>query len=188
MTSKNSLTILDRMILKKIVNPRIIIGVVFTAMALIAFNLSQPGLKSDQLTSFNDWYQGAATKLSPEAELKEADLALKVSVTLQDPSHTPPVSVWQIPSKSLLDVAERESTARVLQLIRESGVFGLTPLRNPTPNIAHVSLVIKDGERVFEIAVPLDSVRENIQLMNLLKLLEVYSNSPASSEVTPARL
>jgi hypothetical protein len=176
------------MILKKVVNPRIIIGVVLTVMALIAFNLGRPGLKSDLLTSFNNWYEATALKLSPESELKEADLTLKVSVTLRDPSHAPPVSVWELPQKSLLDVSERENTSRVLQLIRESGVFGLTPLRNPPLNVPHVSVVVKEGERVFETAVPLESVRENIQLMNLLKLLDVYSRSPATSEVAPTRL
>jgi hypothetical protein len=177
------------MILKKVVNPRILVGVILTAMALVAFNLGRPsGLKSDLLTSFNSWYQGTALKLTPDAELKDADLTLKVLVTLNDPARTPPVSTWELPSKSLRDLGERENTARVLQLIRESGVFGLTPLRSPAPTTPHVSLVVKEGERVFETAVSLDAVRENIQLMNLLKLLEVYSSTPASSELDPTRL
>lgn len=176
------------MILKNVVNPRLLIGTALTLMALIAFNLGRPGLKSDLLTSFNQWYEGAATKLSPSAELRETDLSLKVSVTLKDPAHTPPVAVWDLPSKSLLDSTERENTARVLQLIRESGVFGLSPARNPAQNAAIVSFSVREGDRVFETTVPMESVRENIQLMNLLKLLEVYSNTPSDSEVTPTRL
>lgn len=176
------------MILNKVINPRIIVAVILTAMALIAFNLSRPTLRSDLLTSFNDWYQGAALKLSPNAELKDADLSLKISVTLKDPSRTPNVSLWELPAKSLLDLTERESTARVLQLIRESGVFGLNPVRNPTAETPFVSVVVKDGEQSFETAVSLEAVRENIQLMNLLKLLEVYSNSPSTSDVSPSRL
>jgi hypothetical protein len=176
------------MILNKVVNPRILVAAILTAMALIAFNLSRPTLKSDLLASFNDWYQGASLKLSPTAELKDADLSLKISVTLKDPSHTPNVSVWELPAKSLLDPAERESTARVLQLIRESGVFGLKPVRNPTAETPLVAVIVKDGERSFETTVSLEAVRENIQLMNLLKLLEVYSNSPSTSDVSPSRL
>jgi hypothetical protein len=177
------------MILKKVVNPRILVGVALTAMALIAFNLGRPpGLKSDLLTSFNSWYEGTALKLTPDAELKDAGLSLKVLVTLKDPSDSPPVSTWELPATSLLDLAERENTARVLQLIRESGVFGLTSLRNPTATTPHVSFVVQEGERVFETAISLDVVRENIQLMNLLKLLEVYSSTPAASNVDPTRL
>jgi hypothetical protein len=51
-----------------------------------------------------------------------------------------------------------------------------------------MSVSVKDAQKQFETAVSLDTVRENIQLLNLIKLLEVYSATPTSSEVSPARL
>jgi hypothetical protein len=169
-------------------HPKVLIGIAFALMALVAFNLSNPTMHSDLGSSFNAWYSRVAPELEPGVDLKDGALTLKVSVLLKDPSRGATPSVWELPSRSLLDATDRENTARVLQLIRESGVFSLAPLRNPASVESLVSFSVKDADRLFEISVPLDAARNNIQVMNLLKLLDIYASSTETPDVTPARL
>jgi hypothetical protein len=176
------------MIVKKIIKPKFLITALFTVMALVAFNLGSPTLHNNLQSSFNEWYRGASEKLLPSAELKETDLSLQVSILVRDPSHGTTPSVWQLPTKSLLDPVDRENTGRVLQLLSESGIFGLSSVRDQATSPSLMSVTVKDAQKQFEIAVPLEAVQENIQLRNLLKLLQVYSSTPSSSEVTPERL
>jgi hypothetical protein len=165
------------MILKKAVNLRLVIGVVLTLMALVAFNLSRPGLHRDLHASFNHWCQGAVTRLAPGNELKDSDLALKIVVTLKDAANGSRHSIWNLPLRSILDPEERDNIARILQLIKESSVFGMSPLKDPSLAQSVLTISVKEGENVFETAVSLESVRGNIQLMNLIKLLEVYASA-----------
>ena len=176
------------MLCKTVCSPKYLIGILLTAMALVAFNLGQPGIERDTASTFNAWYEQAATKLGPSAEPQQADLALRVTVSVKDALHGDAPTVWNVPSSSLLDRGERENTSRVLQLIRESGVFGFTPLRNPASASSLLALSIKDGEQQFDITVPYSAIEQSIQLQNLLKLLDVYSNQPDTSHVEPARL
>ena len=157
-------------------------------MALVAFNLGSPTIQNNLQSSFNEWYQGVAEKLSPTADLKETDLTLQISIVVKDPSRGVTPSAWQLPVRSLLDPTDRENTGRVLQLLRESGIFGLSSVRDQANAPSLMSVSVKDAQKQFETAVSLDTVRENIQLLNLIKLLEVYSATPTSSEVSPARL
>jgi len=157
-------------------------------MALIAFNLSHPTLKNDLLTSFNEWYQGVSAQLSSAADPQQTTLALKVSVTLSDPTIGGAPAVWTLPSRSLLESTDRDNTARVLQLIRESGIFGFSPIRGGSTKEPFVAVSVRDEQRQFEITIPLDQAQKSIQLQNLLKLMDLYSHAPLSSTVEPARL
>jgi hypothetical protein len=176
------------MMFKNILKPKFLVAALFTLMALVAFNLGSPTIQNNLQTSFNEWYQGVADKLSPTADLKETDLTLQISIVVKDPSRGATPSAWQLPTRSLLDPTDRENTGRVLQLLRESGIFGLSGVRDQANAPSVMSVSVKDAQKQFEIAIPLDAVQENIQLLNLLKLLEVYSNTPSASEVLPERL
>jgi hypothetical protein len=174
--------------IKELLKPKFLVAALLTAMALVAFNFSQPPLDTEQGSQFNAWYQTAADRLGPSADPKEADLRLSIAVTLSDPSRGSNPTVWNLPAHSLLDRTDRENTARILQLIRESGVFSRAPLSNPPKEVPVLTISVKDHEHQFETTLPLQAAEENIQLQNLLKLVEVYAANPPLPEVTPHRL
>ena len=172
----------------KFFNLKILVGVLFGIMALVAFNLGQPGIQTDNAIAFNKWYDDASSRLLPNAELTEADLALRIQVTAKDPSLGEAPSVWNFPNSSLRDQDESEDTGRVLQLIRESNIFGVAPLKDSLNSKSAISISIKDGDQSFDTTVPYNITESNIQLKNLLKLLEVFSAKTPAADLEPARL
>jgi hypothetical protein len=176
------------MFCKKLCSPKYLIGIVLAIMAIVAFNLGQPGIETDTAAAFNKWYQSTAPKLSASGDLSESAVTLRIAVTARGPNSGDMPTVWQLPRSSLRDAQERENTSRVLQLIRESGVFGFTPLRNTSGAAYFITFSIKDDLDNFEITVPYRTVEGNIQLQNLLKLLDVYSSQTGTPHVEPARL
>jgi hypothetical protein len=176
------------MILRNVLNIRWLVVIGFTVMAIVAFNLSNPTLKSDLITSFNEWYQGTSQQLQPNADPKVADLSLTIAVTLFDPAHRSSPSTWTLPARSLLETDDRDNTARILQLIRESGIFGLAPVRSGSRTTPSLAVSVKDARRQFEITIPLKEAQNNIQLQNLMKLMDLYTHAPATPNVEPARL
>ena len=50
-----------------------------------------------------------------------------------------------------------------------------------------LSISVRNNERVFETTIPTLEVEKNIQLQNLLKLLEIFSNSTQALAIDPAR-
>jgi hypothetical protein len=165
-----------------------ILGVALTVLALVAFNRNQLSVNTEALSSFGQWYQDTASKLSPGAELREGNLPLRITITLNDPSSSAPSTVWELPKRSLLELDERDNTLRILGLINESGVFGLRRLPNPSKEMGYLSIAIKDEQRDFVSAVPLSVVNDNIQLRNLLQLLQVTSTEQSAGDVAPERL
>lgn len=188
LTYRSHLTILRRMAPTNVTTIKRLVAIAFMVMAIVAFNLSRPSLKNDLLTSFNEWYQGASPLLQAPNDSKQADLSLKISISLSSRAGGNKPSVWSLPARSLLEPEDRENTARILQLIRESGVFGLRPVSENAGHKDSIHFSIKDGEQQFEISVPFEEVENNIQVKNLLKLLDVYANTPPPSDVEPARL
>ncbi len=174
--------------LRNALNIRWLIAIGFMVMAIIAFNLSNPTLKSDLVTSFNEWYQSTSPNLQPTADPKAADLSLTVAVTLSNPSLATTPATWTLPTRSLLDSDDRDNTARILQLIKESGVFGLNPLRGGSRSTPSLAISVKDNTKQFEITIPLEEAQSNIQLQNLMKLMDLYTHAPATPNVEPARL
>jgi hypothetical protein len=174
--------------IRELLKPKALVAALLTLMAVVAFNLSQPRLDSERGVQFNSWYEAAAIKLAPSTDPKDADLRLSISITVRDPARGPAPTTWNLPAQSLLDIDDRDNTARILQLIKESGVFNLRPLSNPAKESSVLTISVKDQEHQFETALPLRSAEDNIQLRNLLKLLEVYASTPLSTEVTPHRL
>ena len=169
-------------------NPKYLLGSILAVMAVIAFNIGQPGIETNTAAAFNAWYQATAPKLSPSGDFNESDLPLRITVTLTNSTLRDTPTVWNVPLASLRDPQERENAGRVLQLIRESGIFGFTPLRNPTSVSSVITLSIRDGDEQFETSVPFRTVEGNIQLQNLLKLLDIYSTQTGTPHVEPARL
>jgi hypothetical protein len=146
------------------------------AAILIAFNLTHIRIESDLLASFDSWYRHASQTLTASAPLKETDPSLKVSITLNSPQ-----------TRST-DASERENTARILQLLSESKVFGLRPLSGDATARSSLAIVVSDSHQQFQITVPLEDIQENIQIQNLLKLIDVYSLTEPSTSLEPARL
>lgn len=173
---------------RNFLNLKYLLGSVLAIMALVAFNLGQPPITSDLADDFNNWYQATTVRLSPSAELRDADFALQITISVHHRDREAIPTVWNVPSSSLRDPRERESTARVLQLIRESDVFGLTSLHSYDKNSPRISITAKDKDHEFSVTLPYTAVEQSIQLQNLLKLLEVTANQNASPIVDPARL
>jgi hypothetical protein len=155
---------------------------------LIAFNLTHIRIESNLLSSFESWYQHASQTLAASSPLKDADQSLKVSITLNSPQARSTSSTWTLPRASLLETSERDNTSRILQLINESKVFGLRPLRGAAMSQPSLTILVKDSQHEFQIAVSLDDIQDNIQIQNLLKLIDVYSHSEPSTSLEPARL
>jgi hypothetical protein len=155
---------------------------------LIAFNLTHIRIESNLLSSFESWYQHVSQTLAASSSLKETDQSLKVTITLNSPqAHSTPAT-WILPRTSLLDASERENTSRILQLLNESKVFGLRPLRGDAATQPSLTILVKDSQQEFQIAVSLEDIQDNIQIQNLLKLIDVYSHTEPSTSVEPARL
>jgi hypothetical protein len=176
------------MFCKKFCNLKYIVAGLFGVMALVAFNLGQPGIQTDNAIAFNDWYQSASGKLLPNSEISETDLNLHIKISARDPSLGAAPTEWILPASSLREPEERENTGRVLQLIRESNVFGFTPISDPERSQSVIALDVKDGDQSFSIAVPYNVIEKNIQLKNLLKLLDVYSTQKPANEIEVERL
>lgn len=151
---------------------------------LIAFNAFNGRLESENLAAFNEWYPKTALLLDSDSPDGVTKSKLQISLRINSSLTT---SVWNFPSHTLADANERSQTSRVLQLISESKVFGLPTVSRPKEGGSYVTIAVSDESVSFSTTVASDSVDDNIQLQNLLKLLEVYANTP-SQPVNPAQL
>jgi hypothetical protein len=107
------------MILRNVLNIRWLVVLGFMVMAIIAFNLSNPTLKNNLVTSFNEWYEGTSQQFQPNADPKTADLSLRISVTLSYPALGVTPSTWALPARSLICVYGAGSrSASILGLLR----------------------------------------------------------------------
>jgi hypothetical protein len=154
---------------------------IVASAALIAFNTLSYNLESEQLASFNEWYPNAANMLSnenPEAGKSKLQVTLRVNGGLSG-------STFTFPSRTLADSNDREQTSRILQLLKESKVFGIP--QSSAKNDSQVTITVSDESGSFSTTIDSDAVQDNIQLQNLLKLLEVYAATP-QQPVNPAQL
>lgn len=157
-----------------------------TALAIIAsviaFNTFYTKLETEQLAAFNEWAPKTFDLLenqNPEAATKSK---VSISIRLEGGEKA---STWTFPEHTLADTKEREQTARVLQLINESKVFGISPAsRNASGE--RITIAITDESTSFSTTVSAQELRSNIQIQNLLKLLEIYASTP-ESPVNPAQ-
>jgi len=153
----------------------------FIVAGLIAFNSLYSKLETEQLATFNTWYPTTQAMLQNEDGEQASKSKLQVTVRLQGGARS---SSWSLPSQSLAVPEDRERTARVLQLISESKVFGLP---SSSKDGESLTIAISDESSSFSTTVRTDAVKDNIQLQNLLKLLEIYASTPVQP-VNPAQL
>jgi hypothetical protein len=95
---------------------------------------------------------------------------------------------WKLPNGSLSDPEQRARVARVLQLIAESQLFSIRRSSASKTGGAYLAIAVVDPTRRFETTISFDEVKENIQLQNLLKLLEVFAASPPAPPMNPNQL
>lgn len=163
-----------------------IIGVCVAIM--IAFNLTHVRIESNLLSSFDTWYAHASKSLASVSPAKETDQSLKVVITLNSPQTQAAPATWTLPRTSLLDAGDRENTGRILQLISESRIFGLRPVRGEAASQPSLAVSVTDNQQQFQITVSLEDIQDNIQIQNLLKLVDVYSHAELPASVEPSRL
>lgn len=175
------------MSLSRFISLKWLLILVVCGAVLIAFNLTHVRIESNLLSSFDTWYKRAAATLATTSAHQETDQSLKVVITLHSPQTQSGSATWTLPRASLLDASDRENTARILQLISESRIFGVRPLRNESSERPSLAISVTDSQQQFQITVPLEDIQDNIQIQNLLKLIDVYSHTEPTS-VEPARL
>lgn len=180
-------TILTIMAKRKILSTQALVTAAVAIAAVIIFNLTRPPLASDMLVAFSTWYKTTSPILEQSDPLALSELKLNVTIELSDSSSSPSAVTWNLPARSLNDNIDRSNTARALQLINESGVFGLPSITNPAKMGSFLSISVRNNERVFETTIPTLEVERNIQLQNLLKLLDIFSNSTQALAIDPAR-
>jgi hypothetical protein len=148
---------------------------------LIAFNALYFRLETEQLASFNSWYSTVQPVLQNEDGGQVTASKLQVTIRLNGADRSPS---WSFPAQSLSVPEDRERTTRVLQLISESKVFGLPSSSKESDSL---TIAVSDESASFSTTVRRDSVKDNIQIQNLLKLLEIYATTPLQP-VNPAQL
>jgi len=176
------------MLTGKFCRPKYLVGAVLAIMALFAFNVGRPGIETNTAVAFNDWYSETSEKLNQAGAGQDSSIVMQVTIYLRDTTRRGTPTIWTIPTTSLADPAERESTARVLQLIRESGVFGLSPSKAALAGTAAISLSVRDASQQFDITLPYSVVENSIQLQNLITFLEVRATQQNTPRIEPTRL
>jgi hypothetical protein len=167
-------------LVRVILSKSTLVAVVASA-ALIAFNTLSYNLESEQLASFNEWYPNAANTLNddnPEASKSKLHVTIRVNGGLGS-------STFNFPSHTLADANDREQTSRVLQLLKESKVFGIP--QSSGKKDPQVTITVSDESGSFSTTIDGDAAQDNIQLQNLLKLLEVYATTP-QQQINPSQL
>lgn len=173
--------------MRKLISTQALFTGAVAILALLVFNLTRPALESDLLVSFNDWYATTAPKLEQADPAALSTVKLSVTVGLAGRPTPPPNLSWTLPVRSLAEQADRENTARVLQLVHESGIFAQRPIKLVHDGGSYLSISVRDGERRFETTVPASEIEKSIQLQNLLKLLEIFSKASEGLEIQPSR-
>ncbi len=155
---------------------------IVASAALIAFNTLSYNLESEQLASFNEWYPKASNVLdAPNPEIAGTS-KLQVTIRVAGGLTT---TTFNFPAHSLTDPTERAQTSRVLQLLKESKVFGIP--QSSGKKESQVTISVSDDAGSFSTTIDGDVAQDNIQLQNLLKLLEVYAATPQQA-VNPTQL
>jgi hypothetical protein len=168
-------------IARVILSKSTLIAIVASA-ALIAFNTLSYDLESEQLASFNEWYPNAASVVDDANAENAGRSKLQVTIRINGDLSS---STFNFPSRSLTDPNDRAQTSRVLQLLKESKVFGIP--QSSGKKDSQVTITVRDEAGSFSTTVDASAVQDNIQLQNLLKLLEVYAATP-QPPVNPAQL
>jgi hypothetical protein len=172
--------------LAKLALSKYVLGTLVILALLIGFNASRARLESELLAQFNEWYTEVSPKLYTTDDSSPTLSTLNVTIQLSGPDY-PSLTSWTFPPHALTDPEERAQTARVLQLVSESKVFQVHPITREVSGENYLRISVSDQTKRFETVVALKSVRDNIQLQNLLKLLQLFGNEPKAT-VSPTQL
>ena len=173
--------------MRKLLSSQALLTAAIAIIAVALFNLSRGRPESDLMLRFNDWYKQTAPLLEQSDAAALSNVKLSVTISASGRPTPPPTVTWTLPARSLTETEDRENTARVLQLVSESGIFGLTGVSSPEADKAYLAITVKDGEQNFQITVSAAEVEKSIQLQNLLKLLDIFSNAAPPLAIEPAR-
>ena len=168
---------------------RLAVGFLLTVIILAAFNWTRPPLETEKEVAFREWYKVASPALhdAEAPSLIASSPKIRVKVRGDSGLYVAPQE-YTLPSVEMDPDAERERLTRILQLIAESQIFGMKPMDVPAEEAHYLSVSVDAGEKKFDIAVPYNTVRDNIQLQNLLQLLELFSSTAHLETVVPGNL
>jgi len=176
--------------MRKLISTQALFTGAVALLAVVVFNLTRRPLPTDLAVDFNRWYEATSPILAEQVPSDPAALAnLKLSVTIQltGRSTLPSTLSWTLPVRSLGENEDRSNTARALQLVRESEVFGMAPVASLKEGGSYLVISIRDGEKQFDTTIPAAAAEKSIQLQNLLKLLDIFSKSGSASPIDPSR-
>lgn len=164
------------------IKPQFLCIILVTAVALVAFNSAQPPLEKIQEAAFNTWYEKTTPKMRTE-DTEQLDIL--VTITVQAEAENRALASWTVPRHPNEYVSDRAMLLRVLDLIHASDVFHF---KQGTGKELSVHITVRNEQELFETTIPMKVAKKSIQLLNLLKLLEVSDSLPATSRVSPSRL
>ncbi len=174
--------------MRRIFSSQTLLTAAVAIIAVALFNLSRPSsIESDLAVGFNTWYVQTAPLLEKADAAALANVKLTVTIGLTGRSTPPPSLSWTLPARSLTEATDRENTARVLQLVSESGVFNVKSIKTPEEGVSYLTISVKEGENSFETTVQAEEIDKSIQLQNLLKLLDVFSKTDSPVAIEPSR-
>ena len=180
------------MSISRFLSPRYLVGGAAAVVLFIAFNFSRPGLETETQSQFVAWYEGASAFLHGTGEPSTTPRPILATIKLvMETGAAGKATEWNLPAGAPEEKELRSRLARVLELVKESGVYASRSYLTFTPpNRPHVAITVTEGTQNFTAHIPLSDVDENIQLKNLLKLLEIFTASPAATAapINPSQL
>jgi hypothetical protein len=180
------------MSVSRFLSPHYIVGAVAALGLFIIFNATRPALETETQARFTQWYEGASSYLTKNEGNPSPLRKIQATITLT--TDVPPSgksSQWIVPNGGLEEGEQRARLARVLELIKESQIYGnFSYLGSASPTSPHLSVVVSEGDHTFSATIPLSDLEKSIQMKNLLKLLEIFSLSPTqpTPQINPNQL
>ena len=120
-----------------------------------------------------------------EAWLFEREEQFRLSPSAFEAS--PPISLYVVsasPSRPLhfalktTTRAESERTFRILELIRVANLFSTDKWQTNELTFPGISIAIEDSGKVFRVQIEQKRAMENLQIVTMLKLLQLFSSIP----------
>ena len=180
------------MSVSRFLSPQYIIGAVAALGLFVIFNATRPGLETETQARFTQWYEDASSYLTKTEGTPATVRKILATITLTSDSLPDGKSAqWTVPNRGLEESEQRSRLARVLELIKESQIYGNSAyLVSTPPTTPHLSVAVIEGENTFSAAIPLKDLEKSIQMKNLLKLLEIFSSTPTqpTPQINPNQL
>lgn len=140
----------------------------------LGYSLSSNEVRSKEQLEFSAWVNELDSQKRVITEANKSD-AIRVKVESNIP--TIPLS-WDILEES--NGALDEKVFRVMNLLRESEL-PLTKGEAPNPDEGSLNITVSAPGRTVHTSLNENQVRSNLKIMNLLKIIEIYSSAPPPS-------